>query len=156
MNYFSRAIKYFLSLCIIYAAVVYAMSFAGVSVLTPQETFGSLVGTSRGIIMIIAILALSFSYPVFGFMRQEVSGDMEIDRDAIIAAFAAYGFSLKSEGEGEMIFHNDNLIKKITFLFEDKITVSQVGNKLVVEGIRRAVPIVIYRLEAMISFPDEE
>ncbi len=155
MKYFSRAIKYLLSLCIIYVVVIYAMSFVGVAASSPEATFSSLVSTSRGIIMIVAILALSFSYPVFGFMRQEVTGDMSADRDAIIKAFAAYGFSLKSEGEGEMTFGSDNFIKKITLLFEDKINVTQVGDKLVVEGIRRVVPIVIYRLEAMISFSEE-
>ncbi|MFI3302316.1 MAG: hypothetical protein SNH35_00955 [Rikenellaceae bacterium] len=155
MSYFSRAIKYLLSLCIIYVVVIYAMSFAGVAASTPEATFASLISTSRGIIMIIAILALSFSYPVFGFMRQEVTGDMESDREAIISSFAAYGFSLRSEGDGEMVFGSDNLIRKITLLFEDKITVTQVGNKLVVEGIRRVVPSVIYRLEAKISFSEE-
>ncbi len=155
MNYFSRAIKYLLSLCIIYVVVIYAMSYLGVAASSPEATFASLVSTSRGIIMIVAILALSFSYPVFGFMRQEVSGDMTTDREAIIAAFAAYGFTLKEHSNGEMTFGSDNLIKKITLLFEDRITVTQVGNKLVVEGIRRVVPIVIYRLEAMISFPEK-
>ncbi|MFI3292167.1 MAG: hypothetical protein SNG27_01305 [Rikenellaceae bacterium] len=156
MKYFLRAIKYLLSLCILYFAVIYAMYAFGLSALPPEQTLAILVGSSRGWIMIVAVLALSFSYPVFGFMKQEVSGDIVANRDQIIAAFAANGFSLKSSSQGEMIFESDNLIKKITFLFEDRITVAQVGDKLVVEGIRRAVPFVIYRLEGMISFSDKK
>ncbi len=156
MKYFLRAFKYLLSLCILYFGVIYAMHAFGLSALPPQQTFAVLLGSSRGWIMIGAVLTLSFSYPVFGFMKQEVTGDMVKHRDQIIAAFAANGFALKDSSNGEMIFASDNLIKKITFLFEDQVTVSQVGDKLVVEGIRRAVPYVIYRLEGMISFPDSE
>ncbi len=155
MSYFSRAIKYLLSLCILYVVVIYAMSFAGVAASTPEATFASLFHTTRGVIMIIAILALSFSYPVFGFMRKEVAGDIVANRDVIIKAFTAYNFSLRSSDNGELVFGSDNLLRKFTLLFEDKITVTQVGNKLVVEGIRKVVPIVIYRLEAMISYSEE-
>ncbi|MFR9602763.1 MAG: hypothetical protein SNG02_02700 [Rikenellaceae bacterium] len=154
MSYFKRAFKYFALLCITYFAMVYGMSFTGLMVLTPEETFMALVSSSRGIVMIVAILALSFSYPVFGFMRQEVSGDMQKHREQIMAAFAANSFKLVSEQSGEMVFGCDNFIKKITFLYEDKITVSQVGDKLVLEGIRRAVPYIIYRLEGSISFAE--
>ncbi len=156
MNYFTRAIKYLFSLIIIYLAVVYGMTLVGFSSIPPQETLATLTHTTRGITMIIAILALSFSYPVFGFMRQEVSGDIVKHREQIIAAFAANGFSLKGEQSGEMTFANDNLIKKITLLFEDTVTVTQVGDKIVVEGIRRAVPYIIYRLEGAISFSESE
>ncbi len=156
MKYFLRAFKYLLSLCILYFAVIYAMYAFGLSALPPEQTLAILVDSSRGWIMIIAVLALSFSYPVFGFMKQEVSGDMIKNRDQIISSFAVNGFVLKNSSNGEMVFGSDNLIKKITFLFEDKITVAQVGDKLVVEGIRRAMPYIIYRLERDISFPDGE
>ncbi len=155
MSYFKRAFKYFALLCITYFAMVYGLSFTGLMRLTPQETFMALVSSSRGIVMIVAILALSFSYPVFGFMRQEVSGDIKKHRDQIIAAFAANAFKLESESDGEMVFGCDNFIKKITFLYEDRVTVTQVGDKLVLEGIRRAVPYIIYRLEGAISFSEE-
>ncbi len=155
MKYFLRAFKYLFSLCALYFVVIYTMHAFGLSALPPHQTLAVLVGTSRGWIMIVAVLALSFSYPVFGFMKQEVSGDITKNRDQIIAAFAANGFSLKSSSKGEMRFVSDNLIKKITFLFEDQIIVAQVGDKLVVEGIRRAVPYIIYRLEGAISFSEE-
>ncbi len=156
MKYFLRAFKYLLSLCVLYFAVIYAMYAFGLSALAPEQTLVILVGSSRGLIMIIAVLALSFSYPVFGFMKQEVSGDIVKNRDEIIASFSSNGFVLKSNKDGEMVFGSDNLIKKITFLFEDKITVAQVGDKLVIEGIRRAMPYIIYRLEREISFPEAE
>ncbi len=102
--------------------------------------------------MIVAILALSASYPVFGFMKQEVSGDMTDNHEDIIRAMTANGFKLKHEGEGVMTFECDNLFKKLAFMLEDEITVTQVGDKLVVEGIRRAVSYIVYRLEGYISF----
>lgn len=55
-----------------------------------------------------------------------------------------------------MSFANDNFFKKLTLLFEDTITLTQVGDKLVVEGIRRSVPFIIYRLEGAISFSNGE
>ncbi len=156
MNYLTRALKYLLSLVILYVGVVYLLTIINVSVLTPKETFDALLTSQRGIVMIIAILALSFAYPVFGFMKQEVSGDITKDREQIIKALMANGFRLKREGNGEMVFECDNLFKKIAFMFEDKIVITQVGDKLVVEGIRRAVAYIIYRLEGYISFSREE
>ncbi len=152
MNYFVRALKYLVSLCVLYVAIIYAMWYMNLSIMSPLDTFEVLMSSSRGVIMIIAILALSFSYPVFGFMRQEVAGDIVANKEQIVAAFAANGFRLVSSEQGVMTFACDNLMKRISFLFEDKITVTQVGDKLVVEGIRRAVSYIVYRLEGMISF----
>ncbi len=88
-------------------------------------------------------------------MKQEVAGDLKENRDQILSTFEANNYKLVKDEDGEMIFSNNNLLKRITFLFEDKISVSQVGDKLVVEGIRRAVPFIIYRLEGAISFSDD-
>ncbi len=151
MKYFVRAFKYLISLCIVYLGVIYLMAFTGMSHIAPSETLTLLIHSQRGIIMVIAILALSFSYPVFGFMRKEISGNLVSHRTQIIDSFNFNGFTLKSEGDGVMIFKVDNFFKRVTFLFEDEVSVSQVGDKLVVEGIRRGVAYIIYRLESAID-----
>ncbi len=155
MKYFSRAFKYLISLCVVYLAVIYLMSLTGMSIMTPSQTLQALYSSQRGIIMVIAILALSISYPVFGFMRKEISGDLVKNREAIINSLAVNGFKLKSESRGEMLFESSNFLKKFTFLFEDEIVISQVGDKLVVEGIRRGVALIIYRLESAIESSEE-
>ncbi len=154
MKYFLRAFKYLISLCLLYFVVIYVMWIMNISILTPQQTLETMISSQRGLIMIIAILALSISYPVFGFMRQEVSGDISKHREQIISALAANGFRLTKEEGGVMTFASDNMMKKISYLFEDEVTITQVGDKLVVEGIRRAVSYIIYRLESAISFAE--
>ncbi|MFI3278855.1 MAG: hypothetical protein SNH28_08825 [Rikenellaceae bacterium] len=151
MKYFVRAFKYLISLCVVYLGIVYLMAFTGMSHIPPTETLSMLIHSQRGLIMVIAILALSFSYPVFGFMRKEISGNIKLHREQIIGSFSFQGYSLKCEEDGVMIFRVDNFFKRVTFLFEDEVSVSQVGDKLVVEGIRRGVAYVIYRLEGAID-----
>ena len=43
-------------------------------------------------------------------------------------------------------FRGDGLLKRLTLLFEDDVTVYQEGDEIVIDGIRRGVARVVYRL----------
>ena len=97
-----------------------------------------------------AIVVLAALYPRFGFVERKVEGDVEENRQQIVNAFRSSGFSLRSEEDGVMVFRADTILQKLMLLGEDEIKVSQYGQWIVLDGIRRGVARVQYRLDSYI------
>lgn len=142
-----RAVKYFAAFCVIYLAVVWL----SVSTMKGYEQsvwdyVWATLQTTRGQLLVVAVVVLSAFYPRFGFITRRVEWDMEDERDQIIATFALAGFSLREEGDGRMVFRADNMLDRLVMLFEDEITVVQYGQWIDITGIRRGVAKVVYRM----------
>ena len=133
MKYLIRSVKYF------------------TSVLTPSETFSALVHSTRGQVLIVAVVLLSALYPKFGFIRRQEIGSLRKNREQILNAFVSEGFKPVRESEHEMVFRADSLFKRLTLLFEDEIRVTQTGEWITIEGIRRGVARVYYRLQSYLE-----
>ena len=88
MRYLIRSIKFLVALFVIYLAAVWIMIEAGASMLTMRETLQVLVHTTRGIVLIVAIVVWAAVYPRIGFVSRRVEGDMTEDRERIIAAIS--------------------------------------------------------------------
>ncbi|MBQ3582482.1 MAG: hypothetical protein IJ976_03995 [Alistipes sp.] len=147
MRYLVRAVKYFAAFCVIYLAVVWL----SVSTMNGYEQsvwdyVWATLQTTRGQLLVVAVVVLSAFYPRFGFITRRVEWDMEDERDQIIATFALAGFSLREEGDGRMVFRADNMLDRLVMLFEDEITVVQYGQWIDITGIRRGVAKVVYRM----------
>ncbi len=151
MRFFQRSIKYFLSLCVVYVAILYALSFTEMMVLTRGETFKALFSTHRGIIMIVAIVSLSVAYPFFGFMKRKLKGDFIKEREIIIKAFETQGFRVYQTYDYRIVFVANSFFKRIGMLFEDHILVTQIGDEIEIRGNRKGVAYVTYRLEAALE-----
>ena len=121
------------------------MLLTNTSVLTPSETFSALVRSTRGQVLIVAVVLLSALYPKFGFIRRQEIGSLRKNREQILNAFVSEGFKPVRESEHEMVFRADSLFKRLTLLFEDEIRVTQTGEWITIEGIRRGVARVYYR-----------
>lgn len=142
-----RAVKYFAAFCVIYLAVVWL----SVSTMNGYEQsvwdyVWATLQTTRGQLLVVAVVVLSAFYPRFGFITRRVEWDMEDERDQIIATFALAGFSLREEGDDRMVFRADNMLDRLVMLFEDEITVVQYGQWIDITGIRRGVAKVVYRM----------
>lgn len=147
MRYLIRAVKYFLAFCVLYVGVVW------LSILTQKgmdisvwDSISATMATERGRMLALAVLALSAAYPFFGFVKRSVKWDMATDADRLVEIFAAAGFALKEQSEGKMIFKANNILDRLVMLFEDEIVVEQQGEQITLDGIRRGVAKVIYRL----------
>ena len=150
MKYLVRSVKYFCALCVL-CIVLMGLNRAMGSPLTIKETFYAMFHTTRGMMLPAAIVILAAVYPRFGFVVRKVEGDVEENREQIVNAFRSAGFSLRSEKDGEMTFRADTLSQKLTLLWEDEIKVSQYGQWIVLDGIRRGVARVQYRLDSYIQ-----
>ena len=147
MRYLIRAVKYFFAFCVLYVGVVW------LSILTQKgmdisvwDSISATMATERGRMLALAVVALSAAYPFFGFVKRSVKWDMATDADRLVEIFAAAGFALKEQGGGKMIFKANNILDRLVMLFEDEIVVEQQGEQITLDGIRRGVAKVIYRL----------
>ena len=75
----------------------------------------------------------------------------ELDREQIVNAFRSAGFSLRREEEGTLFFRADGFVQKLLLLWEDEIRVSQYGQWIELDGIRRGVARVQYRLDSYLQ-----
>ena len=142
-----RAVKYFAAFCVIYLAVVWlSVSTMNGYEQSVWDSVWATLQTTRGQLLVVAVVVLSAFYPRFGFITRRVEWDMEDERDQIIATFALAGFSLREEGDGRMVFRADNMLDRLVMLFEDEITVVQYGQWIDITGIRRGVAKVVYRM----------
>ncbi|MBO7331737.1 MAG: hypothetical protein J6U52_08115 [Alistipes sp.] len=139
--------KYFFAFCVLYVGVVW------LSILTQKgmdvsvwDSISATMATERGRMLALAVVALSAAYPFFGFIKRSVKWDMVTDADRLVEIFAAAGFALKEQGEGKMVFKANNILDRLVMLFEDEIVVEQQGEQITLDGIRRGVAKVIYRL----------
>ena len=147
MRYLIRAVKYFFAFCVLYVGVVW------LSILTQKgmdisvwDSISATMATERGRMLALAVVALSAAYPFFGFVKRSVRWNMATDADRLVEIFAAAGFALKEQGDGKMVFKANNILDRLVMLFEDEIVVEQQGEQITLDGIRRGVAKVIYRL----------
>ena len=151
MKYFIRSLKYFCALCVLCAAIMFLNRVAGTARLSVPETLYVMFHTPRGMMLPVVILLLAAFYPKFGFVVRQVEGDIDENRQQILNAFRSEGFSLRSERNGVLIFRADNGWKKLMMLGEDELIVSQYGQWIRIEGIRRGVARVQYRLDSCLE-----
>ena len=151
MKYAIRSAKYFLVLCVLCAALMVLNRALGWATLTPGETFYVMFHTPRGVLLPAMIVLLAAFYPRFGFVVRKVEGDVVRNREQIVNAFLSAGFSLHDEHEDEMTFRAKGFVHRLMLLWEDEIRVTQQDDRIVLDGIRRGVARVQYRLESYIQ-----
>ncbi len=149
-KYLIRSAKYFVALCVLLVAIM-ALNRAMGSTLTMRETFYVMFHTTRGLLLPVVVIVLALCYPRFGFIVRRVEGDTELDREQIVNAFRSAGFSLRREEEGTLFFRADGFVQKLLLLWEDEIRVSQYGQWIELDGIRRGVARVQYRLDSYLQ-----
>lgn len=149
-RYLIRASKYFVALCVLCAAIMALNLMTGMARLSFGESLYVMFHTPRGMLLPAVIVVLAAFYPKFGFISRRVEGDVEEHREQILNAFRSAGFELVGEEEGVMRFRARGALHRLLLLFEDEILVSQYGQWILVEGIRRGVARVIYRLDSYI------
>ena len=149
-KYIVRSLKYFFALCVLCIALMGLMLMTLTAALSLDDTLSVMLPTDRYLMLFAAIVALAAVYPRFGFVVRRVEGDIEENREQILNAFRSAGFSLRSDEDGVMTFRADNFGQKLMLLGEDEIKVSQYGQWIVLDGIRRGVARVQYRLDSYI------
>lgn len=151
VRYILCAVKYLLAFIVLYLGLLWlSQRVAGVDVPLLDAVMATLQ-TRKGQLLVVAVVVLAALYPKWGFITRRVECDMVEDREQILAAFSASGFALVAENDDKMVFQADSVLRRLSFLMEDEITVSQYGQWVEVKGIRRAAARVAYRLEMFVT-----
>ena len=146
MRYLIRSVKYLLAFCVIYLAVVWLSlkTTRGMDVSVMDYVLATLQ-TTKGQLLMAAVVVLSALYPRFGFMTRRVECDMEEERDSLLANMALAGYTLREESEGRRVFRATSILDRIVMLFEDEIVVEQYAQWINITGIRRGVAKVVFQ-----------
>ena len=151
MRHLIRSVKYLVMLVLVYIAATYVACYAAGKSVTLGEAFLLFKYSGYFYLKLGVLIALCGIYPLFGYVKTPVKGDVQQHRQQIASAMNARGFRLKSENNGELIFKANNIFKAATFLFEDKVVVSQRGENIVIDGPRRCSVYAAYLLDTYIS-----
>lgn len=149
--YFTRFAKYLVAFCVVYVAAMALLYFTGTMGQPLADTFFGtlelqLIGTYKGRLMMGVILLLALFYPRFGYVKRSVEASLEKHAPQIENAFRASGFELVARSEGEWRFHAAGFLQRLMMLFEDEIVVRTTDEGVILEGNRRGVARVHYRL----------
>ncbi len=157
MKYLVRSVKFLVALLVLYVAAVWIMSAVGASMLSVRDTVFVMFQTTRGQVLIAAILIWVAIYPKVGYVRRAVMADLNEDREQIVTAFVMSGYELASEGDGEMRFRAANIFRRLRLLFEDEVVVRRSEDGGVeIEGVRRSVALAMMRLNGYLEHKRNE
>ncbi len=150
MRHVIRSVKYLLAMAVIFVALMLLVGSTGQIKLTAQEQL-ELFMANKGALKLALLVVLAAVYPLFGFIKRSVDGTIEEYREQVIVAMQSSGFAFVEEREGVLIFRANTILRRVTFLFEDKIEVRQVGGAIQIEGVRRGVAYAAYCLDGFIQ-----
>ncbi len=142
MKYLIRAVKYFVWLCVLIAAVIVVLNLLGLGASSPETVFAMLFHTTRGWILIGLVVVLTLLYPRMGYTTLRVEGNATLDSVRLADAMREVGFEPAGGTHGVRFFRAANPVRRLLLRF-DRITTAQQGSCIEIEGPRS----VLARLE---------
>lgn len=155
MKYLLRTAKYFVSLFVLSAVLIALLYSVRMAAGTPSDLLYMLFCTPKGWAFLGAVALLSALYPRIGFMTAQIVGDIDGNREQIVEAFRTEGFVQIDETRGVVTFRAASIVRRFRLRFDDTITVRQNSSWIEIEGVRKVVTRVEYRLEAYIKNSNE-
>ncbi len=152
-RYFIRSVKYLVWLSVLFALILGIMVLTGTY--SGEEQVESIFMSRRGWTMIAVIIMLAAIYPKIGFVKRRIPGDLVSGRGAVMKAMDLSGFVLEEEKDGMMIFKATGT-KRLFLMFEDTVKIYDQDGTIILDGIRKEVVKIEYRLRAFIASPGEE
>lgn len=134
-KYLIRSVKYLIALCVLYVVLMWLMNYSEQSLITFAERWKIMFSTWRGWSMIAGTVLLAATYPLFGYVKREVKGNIVTDRNEIDMAAEAAGLHLIAENESELVYRSNGL-RRLIRLGEDEVRIRQKGSQIEVEGLR--------------------
>lgn len=150
-QYLIRSAKYLIWLLLLFVLIFVLMILTGGSQTGPAESLELLFGSSRGAIMICAIVFLALLYPRYGFVHREIRADLSKNRDALSEAFTRSGYRMIEEKESGMVFRAATGWKRALLLWEDTILVEPTPSGFTLEGLRKEVVKVEFRVQPLLQ-----
>ena len=153
MKYAVRSLKYLLFICVLYVALMWLSSVSTYGgAIDTMTLLKAQLSSDRGLMIVVAFVALALFYPKFGYVRRVIAGaDIEADRVRIDNAMQLYGFKFEEVRDDALVYRADGVVRRVILLFEDEILVRRVEGGIEVEGKRRQAVRIIFQLSAYID-----
>jgi hypothetical protein len=152
MRYFLRALKHFVKMVAL-IAIIYLLMYATDTLAVNQQ---ELLGT-KGIILLVALVALSAAYPSYGFVERTIEGSIAEDRDIILETMARGGYSLGKESDQVISFRASGPLQRLLAMGDDEVCIRQIApNKLLLSGLRKSTVESEFRLSGRMRIKREQ
>lgn len=146
-RYGIRAGKYALQLTILFFV------FFGVLRLTGYDKapLEALWLTPRGLMLIGAILIFALIYPFLGYTKKTLVFDANKRTDDVMRVMGMCGYIKISETPEVMTYRASTTSKRISLMFEDTITITTTDGLSVMQGPRKEVVKIYFRMGTFIG-----
>lgn len=142
-----RAVKYMVQLCILFFVMFGLLQAFGYGNVTLSEMFDS----SRGYILLAAVIFFALLYPFFGFTKKTLTFDASTNEAEVERVMGMCGYQ-RVEGEAQaMVFRAATMPKKIVLMWEDTIEINTVDGLSTMEGARKEVVKASFRMGTFIN-----
>lgn len=139
-KYILRAAKYLVKLVILLALIMLLMLWSDTSTLSFDNFFADFIGRPQTWLLLAVVVVWSAIYPKVEYVERSAEGNLAEDKIAIINALRAGGMTLASEENGRMVFHGEAPFRRLWWLWEDSVTLTQQAEGTIgIEGPRRFV-----------------
>jgi hypothetical protein len=147
-QYASRALHHLLKLTVWMVILFALMYITGTLAITPKAFLGY-----RGIVLLVAVVAISLAYPAYGFSNVVVYASAKRDRALIQQAMEMSGYQqVGATEEGADIYRAKSPLKRLLSAGDDAITVTPVGeDNIEIAGLRKEVEGVRFRIVGLMN-----
>lgn len=145
-RYFIRATRYLLYVIVIFVVVFSIMNLTGYSQITP-EILDIFIKSPQAMVMMLVVLALVIVHPFIAYIKRPFGVDLSANHKHVVALFDSYGYVLESESDQEMIFRTKSKVRRLLSPYEDAIIIDLKAFPTTIEGNRKTVVKVMYRLK---------
>ena len=147
MTYVRRALKYFIQITLILAAILVILMASGMVSWDMNIAFQH--GWKSGWWILAAFAVMSLAYPFFGYQKRKINvvGDPADYKEGIVKALATRGYVLEDDTDGELKFRLSSPVNKAARMWEDRITLTPVLGGFQAEGLSRDLVRVVSSIE---------
>jgi hypothetical protein len=138
-----RAAKYFVYLLILFV-LLFGLLLA--TDYTSWQTFAALAHSGRIWLLAAAFVVLPALYPLIGYLAREMNLDYDKRRELIERVLAMNGYRIVSETPDGLVCRAAGGMKRAALMFEDRIVIRRDGRGVRIEGPRKEVVRLEYRI----------
>lgn len=142
-----RAAKYALQLIVLFI-VFYGILRA---VNYDKAPLSALWESSRGLVLLGAVVVFALSYPFFGFTRKTLTFEAPVRLDDVNRVMAMSGYERVGGENNAMLYRAVSKVKRMALQYEDEITITTEDGVSVMEGPRKEVVKIAFRMQTYIG-----
>ena len=150
-RYVVRAVKYLIRLLVLLAALSLLMMLTRTSRVSADQFFAEIFFTTRGLLLLVAVVLMAAFYPKYGYVERSVEGNLEEYRRHVVESLEKGGYRLDREEGNRMFFRAKSPLRRITMLGEDPITVTGADGRIILNGHRKQIVTAEFRLKSFMQ-----